>query len=160
MARYAQVCRNSPKPKACTQPSHTTLPRVSRFYHSNIATIGDPDLEVLVPLVQTAQLLFTCSCPNTHLIGELMAEGKLMRKSRFSIWTPLTLGELEGFLGIIFNMDVIRLPRLLEDITGSRNSLLDVACKSSNWSSCSWRSSGRSKRTTHPFKNWQMMKQC
>ena len=54
MSRYAQVCRNSPKPKACTQPSHTTLPRVSRFYHSNIATIGDRDLEALVALVQNS----------------------------------------------------------------------------------------------------------
>jgi len=35
-----------------------------------------------------------------------------MRRSRFSNWNPLTLVELYGFLAIVFNMGIIRLPEL------------------------------------------------
>jgi len=42
---------------------------------------------------------------------------------RFSNWNPLTLVELYGFLAIVFNMGIIRLPEL-ENIVGGYDSLL------------------------------------
>ena len=45
-------------------------------------------------------------------ISKLEAEGKLTRRSHFKKWSPLTLPELQGFLAIIFNMGIIRLPEL------------------------------------------------
>ena len=45
-------------------------------------------------------------------IDQLRADGKLTRRSRFSNWNPLTLVELYGFLAIVFNMGIIRLPEL------------------------------------------------
>ena len=45
-------------------------------------------------------------------IEKLRADGKLTRKSRLFSWSPLTLLELHGFLAIVFNMGIIRLPEL------------------------------------------------
>jgi len=45
-------------------------------------------------------------------ISKLEAEGKLTRRSQFNKWSALTLPELHGFLAIIFNMGIIRLPEL------------------------------------------------
>ena len=42
----------------------------------------------------------------------LEAQGKLTRGSRFRKWRPLTLEEMNGFLAIILNMGVIKVPEI------------------------------------------------
>jgi len=56
-------------------------------------------------------------------IDQLRAVGKFTMRLRFSNWNPLTLVELYGFLAIVFNMGIIRLPEL-ENIVGGYDSLL------------------------------------
>ena len=54
-----------------------------------------------------------CMCRYaSEKISKLKAEGKLTKRSRYNSWSPLTLLELQGFLAIIFNMGIIRLPEL------------------------------------------------
>lgn len=45
-------------------------------------------------------------------IDKLKAEGRLTKRLRFTKWSPLTRTELQGFLAIVFNMGIIRLPQL------------------------------------------------
>lgn len=45
-------------------------------------------------------------------IAQLEAQGKLTQRSRFQRWTPLTLEELNGFLAIVLNMGVVKVPEI------------------------------------------------
>ncbi len=45
-------------------------------------------------------------------IEKLRNEGKLKKRSWFNKWSALTLLELHGFLAIVFNMGIIKLPEL------------------------------------------------
>ncbi|CAI8020863.1 PiggyBac transposable element-derived protein 4 [Geodia barretti] len=45
-------------------------------------------------------------------ISKLQAQGNLRQKSRFRKWTPLTIEEFHGFLAIVLNMGIIKVPEI------------------------------------------------
>ena len=55
----------------------------------------------------------SCTCRYAEeRIAQLEAQGKLTRRSRFQRWKPLTREDFNGFLAIILNMGIVRLPEI------------------------------------------------